>query len=271
MESNRERAFSFVWIIALLIGGLIGTAAFEFYARGVSPVFFSGPAVASSADTGSSISTDSESTTGASSGDATSGDGVVNGDSSSGDSASGDLATGAEADTAPAVAPSGQSASVTPSGFSLIVADLIGATEIPGLKVEAEKIIGEVAAKQSIGLPSGVFVSFDIAGEEFNIDAALALSLLAGVVGLPLLYMLIIRPIFFFLPWFALGPLFGVLAFVLVGYVFNTVLLEQPMFFGLLGVEDGAPDMGQLGLAWLIGDVVYGLILGLFARLFAGK
>ena len=39
----RERTSTIVWLIALIIAGLIATAAWEFYARGVSPVFFGAP------------------------------------------------------------------------------------------------------------------------------------------------------------------------------------------------------------------------------------
>lgn len=43
-DSNyREGPSSIAWLFALIIGGLIATAAWEFYARGVSPVFFGDP------------------------------------------------------------------------------------------------------------------------------------------------------------------------------------------------------------------------------------
>lgn len=225
--SNRASAFSVLWLLALIIGGLLASAAWEFYARGLSPNFF----------------------------------GVLDGQ------------------TVPPQA-----------GFAAMVAGILGSDAIPGFQIFPDTLISAVAAQMAFDLPSESFAQFEIAGEVFNINAAVALHLLAGVIGLPLLYLLIVRPIFFFLPWFILGPLFGVLAFAIAGYLLNVVLLEQAPFFGLLGVEEaaaagaGAPltdvpaevvasaatDGFDKGLSWLIGDVIYGLFLGLFVRIFAG-
>ncbi len=226
--SNRASAFSFVWIIALIIGGLLASAVWEFYARGISPNFF----------------------------------GLVD----------------------------GQTRTPQP-GFAAMVAGVLGAETIPGLQLFPDDLMRAVAAKMAFDLPPDVYAQFTIAQETFTIDAAVVLNLAAGVIGLPLLYMLIIRPIFFFLPWFILGPIFGLIAFAIAGYLFNVVLLEQAPFFGLLGAEDAAAataaqpveavppaverfaasDGFAKGLSWLVGEVVYGLVLGLFTRLIAGR
>ncbi|MCI4666477.1 MAG: hypothetical protein MRY74_17345 [Neomegalonema sp.] len=214
--SERAGAFTFVWIVALIIGGLIATAAFEFYARGVSPIVFA-----------------------------------------------------AESAPKEGVAPQ--------PGFAKIVADAIGAKQVPGLQVlEPSTVIRAAANKVGVamdakplfgGAKPGACPGLQL-GDCFSADMANILSLAAGVLGLPLLYMLIIRPIFgaIGLPWLLSGLVFGALAFVLATYVLHVVVTDpkNEMMFGLLAGK-------ALGVSWLIADLIYGVFLALFTRIIAGR
>lgn len=197
LENNRASAFSFVWIIALIIAGLVATAVWEFYARGAVPVFFGDPAR-------------------------------------------------------------------PPIGFEAIIANLIGQDLVSFLALHPDVLITNVAVELDLPITNDLanpIFAFAIADEQFTITQAVLVHLVGGVVGFPLLYMLIIRPIFFFLPSIILGPLYGGLMFVLAGYVLNTIVLGGPAFFG----------WGDLAIASLVGHVLYGFFLGAFASAIAGR
>lgn len=303
--SNRASIGSFAWVIALLIGGLIATAAWEFYARGVSPNFFAPGAAAEAADdlTDATPLGEGEENNVAQLGEgdennvAPLGEGEENDAAQLGEGDENDVApTGDEAfldDEAAPAEPAAAAVEATTApeitGFAGMIAGVLGKETIPGLALSVPDLVSALAAKMEFNLPADEYASFDLAGEMFVIDMPMIVNLALGVILLPLLYMLIVRPIFFFLPWIILGPLFGALVFALFGYVVNGILLEQTPFFGLLGMDtaaaatdnaaavpaavaDFAEDEGfDKGLSWLIGDVVYGLFLGLFARIIAGR
>lgn len=153
-----------------------------------------------------------------------------------------------------------------PEGFSEIFAGAFGVAEV-GPSLRFNETIADAALELVGGLGGASFAEVPVAGEVYQIDAPMALHVLAGVFVFPFVYMLIFRPILFFAPWFILGPIFGAALWALWSWMGATYGQAE------LGAEQAAAPfaLDAIGQAALVANLAYGLVLGLFARMIAGR
>lgn len=151
-----------------------------------------------------------------------------------------------------------------PYGFAKIVAGLFGADQVSNVVPWPDSLVAALASRFDLPISGSIedaLMRFEIVGEVFVITPAVAVHLFAGVIAFPLVYMLIIRPILFFLPSIILGPIYGAALFAFATYALLHLVLGGPAFL----------NWSDLAIASLVGHVIYGLFLGVFVSLIAGR